>query len=405
MSSGLPFVRSLLDLAGALAAMCALGLWMAETMPPSRSQRGRGRLAAAWRDLAGAPWTRVAGCATGWLRERLDGVVRFGFEKADRHVVFSAVILAIMVVSVPLAAAANALMGGSSFLFRYYLSLLVGVVCLFFTGESGRFKVVNGVLAMYLALSFFVVIPIYLVQSFTEVTISNPFPYAMLKSIPIAAFWFIAAYGVALAFDTAVRYADGDPAGPAARFVHEVLAALPIGYLLVFVALLAGHLAVLDDDPARSWRLVLAGAGFTALSLPLTTRIMAWGARRDGATLAAAYGLAAVAAAGLTVALAHAAYAGGSDAMTWTGAANVLIGRSADGAAVRLGPTFWLAHLPFVPLLAFVFAVATGFVAKAVATAFQAMAGEGAAVAKPYFSSAVSSGGMAVLLWAAAAAL
>lgn len=406
MPSGLSFVQSLLELASVLAALGAFALWVAEAVPPSRSGGGRRRLAAAWRDIAGAPWPRVSACLTGWLASRFDGLVRSGFDNADRHVAFSVVILSIMLVSVPAAAAVNALMGGSPFLFWYYLSLLGGVVLLIFAGETGRLKVVNGVLATYLGLSFWVVIPIYLVQSFTEVTINNALAHGVLKSIPVAVFWYIAAYGVGLAFDVAVRFADGDPAGSAAaRFVHGFLASLPVGYVLTFAALLAGHFAVFDQDPARSWQLVLAGAGITALSLPLTTRIMAWGARRRGAALVAAYGIALAATSGLSVVLAYGAYAGGENAPTWTGAVNVLIGRSADGAVVHLGPAFWVSHLPFVPLLAFAFAVVAGFVAKAVVAGFRAAAGEGAVGAKPFLTSAVSSGGMAVLLWAAAAAL
>lgn len=406
MPSGLSFVQSLLELASVLAALGAFALWVAETVPPSRSGDGRRRLAAAWRDIAGAPWPRVSACLTGWLASRFDGLVRSGFDKADRHVAFSVVILSIMLVSVPAAATVNALLGGSPFLFWYYLSLLAGVVFLFFAGESGRLKVVNGVLAIFLGTSFFVVIPIYLVQSFTEVTINNALAHGVLKSIPVAVFWYIAAYGVGLAFDIAVRFADGEPAGSAAaRFVHGFLASLPIGYVLTFAALLAGHFAVFDQSPARSWQLVLAGAGITALSLPLTTRIMAWGARRGGAALVAAYGIALAAASGLSLALAYGAYAGGENALTWTAAVNVLIGRSADGAVVHLGPAFWVSHLPFVPLLAFAFAVVAGFIAKAVVAGLRVVAGEGAAGAKPFLTSAVSSGGMAVLLWAAAAAL
>ncbi|MBI2979061.1 MAG: hypothetical protein HYY38_09665, partial [Rhodospirillales bacterium] len=224
MPSGLSFVQSLLELAGVLTALGAFALLVAETVPPSRSGGGRRRLAAAWRDIAGAPWPRVSACLTGWLTSRFDGVVRSGFDNADRHVAFSVVILSIMLVSVPAAAAVNALIGGSPFLFWYYLSLLAGVVFLFFAGESGRLKVVNGVLAIFLGTSFFVVIPIYLVHSFTEVTINNVLVHGVLKSIPVAVFWYIAAYGTGLAFDIAVRFADGEPAGSAAaRFVHGFL--------------------------------------------------------------------------------------------------------------------------------------------------------------------------------------
>ena len=84
----------------------------------------------------------------------------------------------------------------------------------------------------------------------------------------MAVFWYVAAYCVGLIFDAVYRYFSWDSKGSvSAKLVYGFLAALPVAYVLVFLALLAGYLAVFEQSPQRSWPLVLFGTGITALSL------------------------------------------------------------------------------------------------------------------------------------------
>jgi len=412
MPSGLSFVQSLLTLTGALFAASGLALWAMETGPKTSILNTRRRLIDAWQNLAGMPWRKVPRQLTGWLVNKLERLIRAGFQDADFGVSFGGIVFALMFAVLPALALLNALIGGSQFLLWYYVSLLAVLAFLNFSGETHRNAVLNGLAAVYLGASLIVVIPLYVLRSFTEITIHNVFSHGVLKSFLVVVFWYMAAYGVGLVFDTAARIFGRNPGQWApARFVHGFLAAVPIAYVLTFLALLAGHLAVFEQDPIRSWQLVLFSTGFTALGLPMTLTLMAMsapaaplggvkgGKEGGGLFLAFAYGIGLCVASGLSLALAYGLHYGTERALSWAEALNVLVGLSPDGARISLSPDFWVAHLPMLPWLAFVFAGFLGFVSKIGIFAFQKAAGAGAPFDQPFLAATVNCGLMALLLW------
>ena len=408
--TGIEFVHSLLVFAGALAAIAGAAFWMIETNPGKGTESLRRRFGQGWWNLARASWGNVPGCVTGWLVRAFERGVRVFFADADLGVAFSGLVILLLAVLLPGAALVNALIGGSKFLLVYYLLLLAALVYLNFSGETGRFRIFNGLIAAYLGLSLFLVIPVYVARSFTEVTIKYVFSHAVLSSFLVAVFWYLAAYGAWLVFDGAMRLWGRDPTrSAAARFVQQFLAALPVAFVLTFLALLSGHLSVFEQSPFRSWQLVLCSTGLTALSFPATLEILAWGAKRHrGLRLAVAYGLGFMAAAGLSLASVLGIHMGTEGALSWAGAVNVLIGLSADGIRVHLGPDFWVAHLPFVPLKVFFVALVFSGVAKGIIGAFWAWSGGsqtggGVAYDKPFLASALSCASVAVLVWGVSA--
>ncbi|MCH7551225.1 MAG: hypothetical protein IIA35_05945, partial [Proteobacteria bacterium] len=379
--TGLEFVHSLLVLAGSLLAASGVALWMVETGPGEGLGATRRRWGEGLRNLAGASGLRIPGRLTGWLASRLDALIRAGFVEADMRVAFGGIIFGLLFVFLPLAAAVNALIGGSPFLFWYYLSLLAALVFLNFAGETGRLRALNGMAAAYLGISLIVVIPVYVLRSFTDANINDVFTHSVLKSFLVAVFWYMAAYGAGLIFDAVTRYFGWDAKGSvSAKLVYGFLAALPVAYVLVFLALLAGHLSVFEQSPQRNWPLVLFGTGITALSLSLTLRLMAWAAAKGqknggGLDLAAAYGGGLILAAGLSLVLGAGANLGEGQALSSAEAWNMLFGLSSDGRRVFLSPDFWLMHLTFLPWLAFVGAVFCGIVVKGVLKGLQFLTG------------------------------
>lgn len=405
--TGLDFVHSLLVLAGSLLAASGVALWMVETGPGEGLEATRRRWGEGLRNLAGESWLRIPGCLTGWLASRLDALIRAGFVEADMGVVFSAIVFGLLFVFLPLAAALNAWIGGSPLLFWYYLSLLAVLSYLNFAGETGRLRALNGVAAAYLGISLIVVIPVYVLRSFTDATLYGVFTHSVLKSFLVAVFWYMAAYGAGLIFDAVTRYFGWDAKGSvSAKLVYGFLAALPVAYVLVFLALLAGHLSVFEQSPQRNWPLVLFGTGITALSLSLTLRLMAWAAAKGqknggGLVLAAAYGGGLILAAGLSLVLGAGAHLGEGQALSSAEAWNMLFGLSSDGRRVFLSPDFWLMHLTFLPWLAFVGAVFCGIVVKGVLKGLQFLTGPDAAK-QPFLVSAVSCAAGAFLFWGTA---
>jgi hypothetical protein len=402
MQSGLPFVQFLLIIAGAFLAALGLALWALETGPDEDLTSSRQRLGENWRILSATPWGDIIPCMTGWLVKKINALVRAFFQEADLGISFGGVIFVVLFILIPITAALNSLIGGSPFLFGYYLSLLAVLAFLNVSGETGRLRFLNGLAAVYLGGSFFVVIPVYVLQSFTEVTINSFFTHSVLKSLLVAVIWYVAAHGVGLLIDNWFRSRGVDPAvSPTARFINQFLAALPVAYVLTFLALLAGHLGVLEQSPMRSWRLVLASTGLTALSLPTTLFLLGLGTK-NRSLLPVWYFLALFTIFDFSVLVALFAYAGTDQSVNQTEFVNVMIGMSRDRTAIHLSPQFWLLHLPFLPLSVFFVAMLSGFMVKGAVRGFQAYSGAEAAFDQPFMISAFACAGWALVAWALA---
>jgi len=188
-------------------------------------------------------------------------------------------------------------------------------------------------------------------------------------------------------------------------WVDGFLVMVPVAFVLVFLALLAGYLSVPVQSPGRSWPLLASGVVFTAAALPLTLALVDWGRAdgekangekgkdRTGMALAAAFAAAGL----LSLALIFAAKGG---ALSMTSALNLLAGLSADGRRLRLGTDFWLMHLPFLPPLAFLASVAAGLAGKGAALVLGGMAPE-----KPLLAAGLYALAIGLMLAAAAFAV
>ncbi|MBT3307612.1 MAG: hypothetical protein HN377_14175 [Alphaproteobacteria bacterium] len=373
----------------------------------SDPNRGAGqlhrRLSRGWRELSGVPWAAIPRRVNGWLVDTVDGLIQSGFDEADKGIAFGGVVMVLLFIILPVLALINMLTGGSVFLFWYFVSLLAALAFLNFSGETNLLKVLNGFAAVYLGVSLIIIIPVYALRAFTEVSIHNVFSHAVLKSPLVAVFWYLAAYGVGLMLDTAVRFAGGNFRNLAlGRFVHGGLAAVPIAFVLTFAALLAGHLAVFEQNPARSWTLVLVSTGITALSLPGVLRVMGLsrGVKTGGLGMPWALGLGFVLSTILSTVVAFGMHFEANGALSWSEAVNVLVGLSPDGKRIFLGPDFWVMHLPFLPWLAFVFTIVASLMGKAIAGAFEWTSTGGLQEGeRPFLASALLSGAFVVLFW------
>ncbi|MDA0306138.1 MAG: hypothetical protein O3B76_07605 [Proteobacteria bacterium] len=404
--TGIVFVQTILLWSGVLMGAVSAGLWIADTGPVPKIKGLRRWLASSWVRLSITGWREIPKFMNGWLAGKLQTLIRFGFQDADQGVAFGGLIFALLFVFVPVAAAINFLFGGSPFLFFYYLSILGVLGLLNFAGEWEQAKIFSGLAATYLGISLFLIIPLYVLHSFTEVTIRNVFSHAVLKSVLVAAFWYLAAYGIGLMIDTALRFRGKNPGHvPWARFAHVFLAALPVAYVLTFMALLAGHLAVGDQSPLRTWQIILSSSFLTALSLPVTLSIMILSAARKipgekGSGLGGtwAFGLSLMAAAILSVLLGYGMHAGTERAVSWQGAVNILLGLKADGGGAYLGPDFWVMRLPFLPLAGFCFIAVFGFICKIAIPVIRKVAGKGILLHRPFLCSALACGVLGILL-------
>ena len=405
LPSGLSFVHTLFVFLGACFAAFSLVLWAKESGPDGDSGKRHSRLAEGWQALSSTTWFAIPRRVNGWLVGRLGSWIRFGLEEADRGIAFGGMVFFLLFLVLPGLALINMLIGGSPFLVRYYLLLMAVFAFLNFSGEIKWMRSFNTLTSAFLDISLFIVIPVYVLRVFTEMSIHNVFSHAVLKSPLVAVFWYLAAYGVGMAFDTIVRYA-GINIGtwPPARFVHGFLAVVPVAFVLTFLALLAGHLAVFDQNPVRSWTLLLVSTGVTALSLTTILGIMGMsGGRKTGVLgMTWALGLGLILSSVLSLAVAYGMHFGAREALTWSGATYVLVGFSPDGSRLFLSPDFWVMHLPFLPWFAFIGAIVAGFFGKGIALIIERISSDGLQVevqARPYFASALLSATFAGVSW------
>ena len=373
--TGLEFLRTAMFVVAAGAGIAGLSLFLAgvgRTASP-------GRPSAWWQAAGTTAWRDVPGWASRGVQGFLERFVRRFFEEADRTAAFGVVFVGLVFVLLPLASLANAVSGGSPFLAVFFLAVLAGLAILNFAGETGRFAAVNGSVSFLIGVSVCLFVPAYVLRSFTDRVLNDGIGEAAFESILVAPLCYVLAYSVMLFGRTFVGY----PAWLDA-VLNRFLAALPITFVLTFLALAAGSAAV---DPAtlpKTWQMLIAAMACGSAALPLTLAIMGRGIAGDRpgaatAALAAALMAATVLSCGLLVA----GHFRGTDVPHAAAVFNVLIGRTWDGAGVLLGPDFWVMHIPFVPAFLYAGWLAIAFTAKAGAIAAQHIAEPGAAARRP----------------------
>ena len=297
-------------------------------------------------------------------------------ERADRGPFLDGLSIGLMFVVLPLLAFLNAALGGRPNLAFGFVCVFVVLAVFNFTAECPALALLNRAASLFLGLALYVFVPAYVLRAFADRLLHETVGHAFFESLLVAPLVFILAYS-AMMFVAGPGDGRGAPAraalGPTA---HAFLAALPVSFILVFGALLAGHLAVADPSPARSWPLlvsamVLASTGFAATRALLAAGL---GSPRPGA-LAAACLAGLVVAAGLSAALMVLADAPAPAPLTASQVLNVLAGRSRDGGGLYLGPEFWVTHLPFVPMLAVLGGIGGAWLARILAVPLARRAG------------------------------
>ena len=380
---------------------CALALVMAilESGHGDGLRRWRRRLIAGWSDLDRAGWRDAPARALSFACERMDDLVRGGFATADRSTTFTFLFVGLVFIAIPAAAVINALTGGRPLLVIYYASLLAALVVLNFTAEVRRLSLLNRLIALYVGVSLLVVVPIYVLHSFTDVTIKYVFSHAALNSILVATLWYLAAYSVMVVHELGLRGLGVDVARSVyAANVRVFLAGLPVFYVLTFMVLLLGHVRELEAPPDRSWPLVMSSVVCSSLSLTAALAIARAACRARGAiAIVIAIVLTFAVSAATSVGLVYGAHLF-SDRPLTVAAAAARLADLVPGRTSRVpGYDFWIMHVPFLPAIAMAVVVAAGPVAKAAATPHRWMFGGEGLARRPFLAGAFACVGVGCL--------
>lgn len=154
-SGSFEFIQSTLTVLAVVASVAAF-LFVIFEFGEARGRRPLHQwLTGGWRLVTGSGWSGLAETISRAYVNTLNGIIRDYFEDADKGTVLSVLFVGLVFVLIPAAALLNLAIGGSTFLAKYYLSLLAVLVVFNFTGESRRLAVVNGAAAVYLGLRYF----------------------------------------------------------------------------------------------------------------------------------------------------------------------------------------------------------------------------------------------------------
>ena len=381
--NGLDLVAGMLQFLGVLGAVSGVVLVLLGLLQRQGSGGGW------WQAVGGTAWAALPGVASRRLLAVFERLVRDGFEEADRTPLFGVLFIGLVFLVLPAASLLNAAFGGSPFLAGYYLAMAAVLLLFNFTGENSRLALVNGAAALFLGGSVFLVVPVYVLRSFADRILHDPIAHGAFESILVAPLCYIAAYGGMLALRSFLGQR-----GALMVAANRWLAALPVAFVLTFLALLAGHTAVPTDTVAQTWPMLVSSIAFTSAALPLTLGLMGRAARA-GAVAVGLGGCLAVAAV-LSSALLFFAYLPEGDGMPMAAVLEVLAGSAP-------GPDFWVMHLPFLPVLAFLGAVVVAALGKAEVEVLRRLLGEGVETQRPLLLSGILCLAGGALAWGLAA--
>ncbi len=365
MNDGLSFVSFMLSLTGALTVFCG-GAYVLISLDKEKPDS---RLTGLWRCVAGSEWSRLIGDAQKMSLRWMDIVSLTWFEFADKKPALDLLYIGLVFVFVPFAAAVNALLGGSPFLLQAYLVMLTMFAVLVVTSQlntgNGLLAFINATLSLFLGLGLFFGAPLYVLASFTDRILHENISHAFLLSLLICPFYYITAFSFMNYVDSFFGRNPITGRTPVVVFFHRFLAVVPVAFLLVFLALLLGQLAVKQTVPPRTIQMFIFSVSLSAFSLPATICALSPTLLRGGlvgSISSLLNGL--VTAMGVSIALLYLSYLSTPNELSLAEIVNVLFGLDTTGERVFLGPDFWVMHIPFLPVLGVLVFCLVSIVAK-----------------------------------------
>lgn len=365
MNDGVSFVAFSLSLIGALVFFCG-GAFALAAMDKSSPNT---KMAVLWRCAAQCQWSRLIDESLKVSLNWLSRIVRLHFEEADKRPLLDVLTVGLVIFLIPILASLNALLGGSPFLFKAYLIMIGGFALLGLTSQLNRnnslVATVNGGLALVLGLGLFLGSPLYVLTSFSGRILHENISHAFLLSLLIAPFYYVAASSTMNFIELFCGKNPTKGRSPSVVFFRRFLAALPVSFILVFLALLLGQLAIQKTVPTRTVQMLLVSTTIGAFSLPAAICALSpfmSGKGLIGSLPTLLNGL--VTAMGLSIALLYFSYLSTPNEVSLAQSVNILFALDESGKRIFLGPDFWVMHIPFVPVFGVLSFSLFGVIAK-----------------------------------------
>lgn len=366
---GLEIVERALWFLAALGVAAGVFMALFDVGPGRDEGRFRTWCEARFRLLESLSWARAPGAVTGLAAGAVEHTVAYWFEPSERNITASGLFFFIVLIAVPAAALLSAVTGGSPALLVFILIVVLAALALMFLGETGALRLLCGLLSVFLFASVFFALPALVFASLTDRLLAQPVGHAAMGSVLVMPLLYLVSHSLALGGALIIRpFTPAADAAGLARHLTHFLAALPIVYLLTFAAFLVGHLAVDRAALPANWSFLIASLVAGGLSMSWTLALFPGRSRPPLGWLGGfVLSLAGAFAATLGLAMAGNLFAGAP--LSWEESGRLLLGLSADGSRILLGPQFWVAHTPFFPLLLPVLPAVLGLIGKGVLVA------------------------------------
>ena len=250
MVSGLQFVDTILFWIGIALLISAFVSACMESRHGSDVDQFRSWLGSKFEHIGRVPITFILITSLRMLRDAIDQIVSELMTDFEVSSLSAPIVMAVISVLLPVAAAINALLGGGPFLMIVYLSIGAAFLVLGLWQSARRSTIWFGMISVSATYALFVFSPFYAAHSLTDHILSGTFSHSVLGSLLVVVVLYAGCAGAWLLYRS-VRNVDALSSFDCA--VARFLFAIPCMFILYWFGLLAGHFAINEPSPSREW--------------------------------------------------------------------------------------------------------------------------------------------------------
>ena len=361
---GLPFVKFLLSALGIVFLAFGMGLALIGISGSADFDHFRMRFYHIVDPVLTTNWRLLPHRSIEIFVSGMNAYVDYWFRQSENNVVVSGLFIIIVLIGIPVGSVINLFRGGSTFLFWVIGAVLIALIIIAMTGEVKRFRGIAPPLSIMVFLTIFLFVPGYVFYSFTSHILQFPVGHAAIGGLLIVPLLYLVCQAASLGVRQILRIDQASGIQSLLEcIISDFFAALPIAYILIFAALLAGQFSVAQQPLPMTWAMVLSCLVTVGLSNSLTQNILKWATSSDKSQI---WWFSFILVGIFSVLFGFGTLKFGlpPESFVQSGLHNIMIGKSPDGEKFVLGPLFWLMHLTLVPFVAVVSIMVLTFFAR-----------------------------------------
>ena len=348
---GLQFLQFLLVTMATPFLAIAMGLVLVGISASEDFEQFRSRFNGVLSPILKTDWEQLPYRALSSLVATFNKYLDYWFRQSENNILVDGLFILIILIGIPIGSVINLLMGGTEFLFILVVSVVTAFVTLAVTGETLRLRSISPALSIFIFLALFLFLPGYVFYSSTGYILGLDVGHAAIGCLLIAPFLYLTcqslSLGIVQLFNTQKDHHTGKHTE---QLITSFLAVLPLSYILVFAAFLAGQFATPEQPLPINWPTLLSSMISFGFCVSLTYSLLSWAANSRNFLP----NLVAIFLSGIICILSGFAitwFGFSPETVTVMGLFYMMLGMSPEGDIIRLGPLFWVTHITSVPLV------------------------------------------------------